>query len=173
MLQGKKVVMVIASGNFRDEEFQEPSVLLKSKGVEVTVACSKLEASRGMLGATVKPDILLADVKADDYDAVIFVGGSGAVEYFDDETAHNLVRTVVDSARVVGAICIAPSILANAGVLKGRQATAYPSETANLKAAGARFTGKPVTRDGKIITADGPRSARAFANRIVEALAGQ
>ena len=173
MLTGKKVVMVIASSNFRDEEFQEPFTVLQSRGVQVTVASSSLAPARGMLGATLKPDVLLDSVNAADYDAVIFVGGLGASEYFNSPSAHKLALDAASATKVIGAICIASSILANAGVLKGRQATSYPSESANLKAKGARFTGATVTRDGKIVTADGPRSARAFANRIVEALSGQ
>ena len=173
MLRNKRVVIVIASRNFRDEEFVEPRTLLLSRGAEVTVACSKPEPSRGTRGATVKPDVLLKAVRPVDYDAVVFVGGSGAAEYFNDATAHSLAQEMVGSGKVVGAICIAPSILANAGVLKGRQATCYPSEAENLKAKGARYTGAPVTRDGRIITADGPHSARGFAMRIAETLASQ
>ena len=66
MLRNKKVVIVIASRNFRDEEFVEPNTLLTSRGAEVTVACSKLEASRGTRGATVKPDVLRKAGKAAD-----------------------------------------------------------------------------------------------------------
>ncbi len=173
MLTGRKVLVVIASNDFRDEELGEPRLVLESRGARVTLCSSSLEASRGMLGTTVKPEVLLEEVVPGDYDAVIFVGGTGASEYFENPAAHRLARETAGAARVLGAICIAPSILANAGLLKGRQATAYPSEAGNLQDKGALFTGAPVTRDGKIITADGPRAARAFANRIVEALSGQ
>jgi protease I len=62
--------------------------------------------------------------------------------------------------------------LANAGLLKGVKATCYPSQEANLKDKGAHFTGLAVERDGLIITADGPKAAKAFGEKIAEALKG-
>jgi len=172
-LSGKKVVMIIASRNFRDEEFQEPYNLLKESGAEVTVASSSLETAHGMLGATAKPDILIGDINVADYDAVIFVGGSGSSEYFDDPTAHKIAQEAASSGKVLCAICIAPSTLANAGVLKGKKATAFASEAGNLRAKGANYTGAGVEIDGNIITADGPGSAAQFAKAIADALAAK
>jgi len=168
-IEGKEVVMIIASKNFRDEEYQEPRRALEDAGATVTVACSKLAASTGMLGATARPDILTSDVRTADYDAVIFVGGSGASEYFADPTAHAIAREAA-AGKVLGAICIAPSTLANAGVLSGKRATSWESEKGNLTERGATHTGKPVEVDGRIITADGPTSAAAFAEEIIAAL---
>lgn len=171
-LSGKRVVMVIARERFRDEELLEPSALLEEAGVMVTIASSSLEEATGMLGAHVKPDVLLTDVSADDYDAVVFVGGAGASGYFDDPTAHALARTADEQGKVLAAICIAPSTLANAGLLQGRRATCWSSEAANLKAKGAQYTGAPVERDGFIITGVGPQAAREFGQALVQALAG-
>ena len=126
-----------------------------------------------MLGARVKPQVLLSDVSAEDFDAVVFVGGSGASVYFDDPTAHALARAAADGRKVLAAICIAPSTLANAGLLAGKRATCWSSEAANLKAKGAHYTGSPVERDGLIITGQGPQAARQFASALVDALAGR
>jgi len=169
-LSGKKVVMIIASRNFRDEEFNEPYRLLKNSGAEVTIASSSLEQAVGMLGGTAKPEVLIGDVKAEDYDAVVFVGGSGSSEYFNNPTAHKIAQEAAAAGKVLCAICIAPSTLANAGVLNGKKATCFNSEAGNLKAKGADYTGSPVERDGNIITAQGPNAARDFAKAIAEAL---
>ena len=171
-LTGKKIVMIIARSNFRDEEFLVPKGILEKEGAEVKVASSSLDESRGMLGAVAKPDILVADVNASDYDAVIFVGGQGASEYWEDAKAHEIARSAADEGKVLGAICIAPVTLANAGVLKGKRATVFPSEAGKLSKKEAICTRAGVEIDGKIITADGPRSATEFGEAIVEALAG-
>ena len=81
VLSGKKVLMVIASSQFRDEEYQKPRALLEAAGAKVTVASSSLQESTGMLGMKVTPDILLKDARMEQFDAVVFVGGMGATEF--------------------------------------------------------------------------------------------
>ncbi|MBU1486563.1 DJ-1/PfpI family protein, partial [bacterium] len=106
-----------------------------------------------------------------DYDAVLFIGGGGSRQYFDDIDAHWIARQAVGEEKILGGICSAVSILANAGVLKGKRATAFSSEGPNLRAKGANYTGAAVEIDGKIITANGPQSATKFGQAILEALA--
>jgi protease I len=169
-LEDKKILMVIASNNFRDEEFRTPKKLFEEQGAKVTVASSELSISKGMLGMKVKPDILLDDVEVDNYHAVIFVGGSGASEYWDDSTAHYIAQRAYDKHKLVAAICIAPVTLANAGLLEGKRATVFSSEVSQLKAKGAHYTGKEVERDGRLITANGPQAAAKFGQAIIQAL---
>ncbi|MFH0762806.1 MAG: DJ-1/PfpI family protein [Candidatus Omnitrophota bacterium] len=166
----KKAVMIIAPENFRDEEFFEPKEVLEGCGVEVKVASINLDLAVGKLGAKVKPDILLEDVRAKDFDAVIFVGGTGSKIYFDDQQAHNLAREALKEGRIVAAICIAPLILARAGILKDRRATVFSSEEKELKELGAEYSGRPVEKDGFIITAAGPFAATEFGREIAKAL---
>ena len=170
-LEGKKILMIIASNGFRDEELQVPKGIFEREGAKVTLACSSLKQSKGMLGATAKPDVLIGDVKVEDYDAVIFVGGSGASEYWNDKKAHEIARATLEKGKLLGAICIAPVTLANAGVLQGKKATVYSSEAGKLGQKGAIYTGTGVEIDGSIITADGPQSAKEFGEAFVNALA--
>lgn len=167
---GKRAVMIIASNNFRDEELLQPKDVLEKNGVTVTVASSSLKESKGMLGAKVKPDILFTDIKVTDYDAVVFVGGSGANEYWDNTTAHKIVNDAHNAKKIVGAICIAPVTLAKAGLLKNKRATTYSSTVNEIKAAGANYTGSDVEKDGNIITASGPAAAHKFGEALVKAL---
>ncbi len=169
-LANKKILMVIASQNFRDEEFSVPKKLFEGQGAQVTVASSKLSVSKGMLGMKVKPDILLDDVLPEDYHAVVFVGGSGASEYWDDPIAHHIAQTAFDEGRIVAAICIAPVTLGNTGLLKDKKATVFSSEVSQLKDMGAKYTGKDVERDGQIITANAPPAAARFGQVIIKAL---
>lgn len=167
---GKKVLMVIAPKNFRDEELFHTKEELESSGTTVKVASTSMEPATGMFGGGATPDLKIDDADIGEYDAVVFVGGSGSSVYFNDPRAHAIAREAYEDGKIVGAICIAPSTLANAGILEGKKVTSYPSERNNLKAKGAIYTGKPVEKDGNLITADGPRSARDFGRRIAESL---
>ncbi len=167
---GMKVVMIIAEKNFRDEELLEPKKILKEKGVGVTLASTTLRSATGMFGAKATPDILLSELKVDEYDAIIFVGGGGASQYWNDSTAHNIAREAVQKNKILCAICIAPVTLANAGVLSGNKATVWESERAKLEAKGVTYTGKPVEIADKIITASGPQAAEEFGRVIARAL---
>ncbi|HBG61676.1 MAG TPA: DJ-1 family protein [Candidatus Omnitrophica bacterium] len=164
---GKKAVFIIASENFQDDEFAQPLAVLEDNGVSVTVASTTTEEVTGMNGAKTTPDVLLSTIKADDFDAVVFIGGSGAAQYIDDPMAHKLAQDAIEQNKVLGAICLAPRILASAGVLTGKNATVYPTEGEKLKEAGVNYTANPVEQDGNIITADGPSSAKEFGEALV------
>ncbi|MDI6916353.1 MAG: DJ-1/PfpI family protein [Thermoplasmatales archaeon] len=168
---GKRVLMIIAHSNFRDEELLETKKVLEDAGCTVRVASTDTVPARGMFGAFVKPDMTLDRVTVDNYDAVIFVGGSGAEVYFNNPTAHLLAREAWEKKKVLGAICIAPCILANAGLLKGKTATVWDGRYVEiLTKKGASYTGRNVEIDGKIVTANGPESAEEFGKAIVKAL---
>lgn len=166
----KKVLMVIASSQFRDEEYQKPRALLEKAGIQVTVASSSLNEATGMLGLKVKPDILLQGARMEDYDAVVFVGGMGATEYWENPTAHALAKKAYDSGKVTSAICLAPMTLANAGLLKGRKATIWKDAVGDFKTKGVVYTGKLVEKDGTLITGSGPDAAEDFGKALLEAL---
>ena len=162
--------MVIASKDFRDEEYLVPRKLLEAAGAKVTVASSKLGPARGMLGAIATPDLLLKDAKSADFDAIVFVGGSGAKEYWSDAIAHALAVEFHAKGKPTSAICIAPVTLANAGLLKGKAITAWPDVVARIVEKGAVKKSQGCVADGNIITADGPESAEAFGRALVAAL---
>lgn len=171
--RAKQAVFIIAHQDFRDEELLTPRRMLEEAGVKLTVASSALTPARGMLGATVEPDLLVKEVKPAEYDAVIYVGGVGAQEYWDDKQAQEIARQAVAQSKVLGAICLAPVTLANAGVLNGKRATVWPSEGGRLTAKGARYTGNEVEAEGRIITASGPEAAEEFGRALLDALKGQ
>ncbi len=169
-LKGKEIVMIIASSKFRDEEFKIPYDLFRAEGAKVVIASSSLRESVGMLGTKLRPEKLISQIDIGSFDALILVGGIGATEYWNNKTVHRLLREAFNKGKVIGAICISPVTLANAGILKEKRATVWPTEASRLRAKGAIYTGKGVERDGDIITANGPKSASAFANKIIEAL---
>jgi len=174
-LKGKKVLMVIAARDFQDTELSVTRQKIEEAGASVTVASTKVGTISGMLGGTASAEVLLKDVTAAPYAAVVFIGGSGTKALFDDADAHRLARNGVAEKKVVGAICIAPCILAKAGVLKDRRATVWAGKefVDILKANGARVRKQSVVGDGKIVTGNGPKAAEKFGARIVRVLSAK
>jgi len=166
----KKVLFIIAPADFRDEEYLYPREILEEEGINVSVASKSLDEAYGMLGARVEPDLLLSEVEVDEYDGIVFIGGIGAKLYWNDGEALRICQEAVSEGKILAAICIAPVILAYAGVLEGVKATVWPSEKDRLVKSGAIYTGRKVEVDGKIITANGPNAASDFGNKILEIL---
>ena len=98
-LTGVTVLMVIASRDFRDEEYFEPAQALAHVKAGVAIASSSKGMAKGMLGREVPVDLLLRDVDLSKYEAVIFVGGSGAKEYFDAQEAKEKEKTMSKKRR--------------------------------------------------------------------------
>ena len=170
----KKVLMIVAPEKFRDEEFLEPKNVFEQNGITVYVASKEVKEAKGVFGTSAEVDTDIADVKTENYDAIVFVGGSGSSIYFEDQTALNIAKESYEKGKIVGAICIAPGILANSGILKGKKATIFDSGDGQfsemLKKNGAEYTGSDVEQDGNVITANGPHAAEKFGKKIVEAL---
>ncbi len=166
----KHAVMIIAKKIFRDEELLETQEELEKAGVKTTIASSSAGACIGKLGAEVEAEISVSDIEIKDYDAVVFVGGNGAEEYYDDHKALTAARDAAAEGKTVAAICIAPRILANAGLLEGIQATCYESEAENIAKLGAEFIETDVVVDGKIITGSGPGASRRFGKAIAKSV---
>lgn len=173
IIKRKKAVLIIASNNFRDEELFETKRVLDQAGIDTVIASTRTAVLKGMLGGRARAEILVGNIVVDDYDAVIFVGGLGAKQYFQSPVALNIAQEAVDKKKVLAAICVAPTVLANAGVLTGVRATSFLSERAKLLKAGAQYTGAPVERDGLIITGSGPDASIQFGRAIAETLAGR
>lgn len=129
----RNVVLVVAEKQFRDEEYQIPKDILTKAGFNVITASTTMDQVVGTYGLEALPDILFKDVKVKELDALIFVGGGGSSQYFDNPLAHDLAKSALDQGKIVGAICIAPVILANAGLLDGKRAAVYPDGADTLK----------------------------------------
>jgi protease I len=165
-----RILMVVAPERFRDEELFDTRAVLEANGHDVVVASTRLGECPGSRGGHVRPDALLAALRCQDFDAVVFVGGGGCKLLWRDDDALRLARDAASDAKVLGAICLAPVILANAGVLEGRSATVAGTEAKTLEACGATYTGPGVTVDGRIVTANGPKSSTLFGQQIAELL---
>ena len=140
-----KILMVTAPNNFRDEELFIPKEKFENAGHEVVIASNKVGVCKGTLSGEISSDMLLKDVNVDDFQAVVFVGGTGSDVFFNDENALKIAREADKKGKVLSAICIAPMVLANAGVLTGKKATVWSGESENLKSKSVIYTGESVT----------------------------
>lgn len=148
--------------------------LLRRAGVEVVSAgleAGPVTASRGVV---LLPDVVLDDVLERSFDMIVLPGGLPGADHLDnDERIHALLRRQSESGAYTAAICAAPKVLANAGVLDGKSATSYPGFLDKMGLATVNVLEQPVVTDGKVITSRGPGTAMDFALQLIETLEGK
>jgi protease I len=126
-----------------------------------------------MLGAKTTATLSFDDIDPKQYEGLVIIGGAGSQAHL---WGHELLIPIVNifhqHGKVVAAICLAPVVLAQAGILKGKKATYFenPASFREMRIGSAVVTNAPVVRDGRIITANGPAASKAFADEIVHAL---
>jgi protease I len=169
-LDDRTVLFVIPPARFKDIELKTPRAFLERKKCNIKVASSQGKASFGMDGFQARPDLTLAEIDLNNYDGLIFVGGMGTRDYWDDAVVHDIAKRAVAAGKVVGATSTAPVILARAGLLDGKDATCYFSETKQITAHGARYTAAAVAVDGNIITCKGPEAVDQFSMAFIKYL---
>jgi protease I len=169
----KKVLLIVPGVNFNDEELFETRRVLKQAGFESVIASSKIGPLQGMFGALAASEMTLDKVRVEDFDAFVFLDGSGTAEFFTNRSALDIARQAVAAGKVIAAITVAPAILANAGVLRGVRATGYITQRETIQKGGAQYTGAPVERDGLIITASDSSAVVSFVQTVVAVLEGK
>ena len=165
----KRALIIIAQQGFQDKEYEGTRAGLESAGYEITVASTIVGECRGKFGDLEVSKIALWNIDVFEFDTIVFIGGPGAAPLADNEDAKRIARDAVRFKKKLGAICIAPTILARAGVLKGKRATVWDSggaQAALLALEGASYTGDFVTVDGDIVTANGPAAAEEFGRAL-------
>ncbi len=174
-LENKKIAMIIAFRDFQDEEYFVPKNILEIANAEVKTVSTEFGTAIGVQGGEAEIDLPLGGLKISDFDAILFIGGPGALNYLDNEISYKIAQDAVSKKKVLGAICIAPTILAKAGVLSEKKATVWSSildrePVKVLEKNGAVYQEEPVVVDGNIITANGPEAALEFGEELVEML---
>ena len=148
--------------------------LLRRAGVEVVAAGLDDGLVRCSRGTVLMPDTTLDDVLDQSFDMIVLPGGlPGADHLNDDPRIQRLLRDMAEQGRFTAAICAAPKVLASAGLLDGREATAYPGVLTAVEQPSIQVLDRPVVRDGQIITSRGPGTAMDFALELIEALEGR
>lgn len=164
--------MILAADNFRDTEYITPRTFFEREGFEITTTSSN-PFSFGRFGYRVDHEKMLPEFSAKDFDAVLFVGGGGALKFKENTDAQRLAQECLDNQKILGAICAAPRNLLDWGILKGKKCTGHDwdGELENLcKKNGAIYQNIPCVVDGNIITADGTDSVEEWAHTIINLL---
>lgn len=170
----KKALLIIAANGFQDKELKDVRDALITAGFAVELASSQKGPCTGKFGSTEEALYGFEEIDLGNFDRVCFIGGPGAVVMADDAIAQHLTRSVVRSGKPLGAICIAPTILAKGGVLKGRKATVWDDGKGTqidlLERCGAEYVNAPVVIDGLIVTGNGPEAAEEFGKAFIREL---
>jgi 4-methyl-5(b-hydroxyethyl)-thiazole monophosphate biosynthesis len=166
----KRVLVPLAEG-FEEIEAVTIIDVLRRAGLRVDVAALGGKRVTGSHGIAVESDMSIDDARAVDYDLIALPGGMpGTLHLREDPRVLRLVREIEAADRHVAAVCAAPSVLAEAGVLESRHATVHPSAASFLS--GAKLEDARVVRDGKIVTGKAAGTAMEFAFALVEQLLG-
>lgn len=148
--------------------------LLRRAGIRVVTAgldAGPVTASRGVV---LVPDTTLDAALQEDFDMVVLPGGSPGTENLDqDPRVRELLKKMANSGKFTAAICAAPKVLANAGLLAGKRATSYPGVLDQMNLPNVELESAPVVKDGKVITSRGPGTAMDFALELIETLVGR
>ena len=162
----QKALLIIAKTGFQDHELQGTRTALLDRGFDVLLASTEVGACNGKYGSVEQASVALKDVDVANYDRIAFIGGPGAGALAKDVEALRIARETVQTKKPLGAICIAPLILAKAGVLQRKRATVWDdgegTQKRILASAGAEVVDQSVVVDGFIVTANGPQSAMDF-----------
>ena len=164
-------LFIIAQNGYQYFEYETPKKILEQAGIKVTTASKEVGIAHGTMGSTTKVTLSLKEVNVSNFDIIVFVGGPGAPVYQTNQDALRIARETITSNKMLCAICIAPTILAVAGVLKGKKATVWnedKQQQAFIEKYGAIYTGNPTTTDGNIITCNGPAYVKEFGKAILE-----
>ncbi len=171
----KKIAIIVAFRNFRDEEYFIPKEIFEKAGIKVKTISDKSGIAIGAGGGDVMVDLLIDQLKPEDFDALILAGGPGAYKYIDDGNIHRIIREFFEIKKILGAICIAPLVFARSGILRQKKATVWSSVLDRkpikiLTQEGAFYEEKRVVADDNIVTADGPDASGEFAQKLVDLL---
>jgi protease I len=176
-LQGKRVAILAADGVER-VELEQPREAVQGAGANTEVLSlhmGEIQARNNDLDAagTFSVDRLVSDASVDEYDALLLPGGTVNPDKLRmDTSAVSFVRDFVNSGKPVGVICHGPWSLVEAGVVRGRTLTSWPSVRTDLRNAGANVIDEEVVMDGNITSSRSPNDLPAFCNAVVERFAG-
>ncbi len=168
-----KTIALLATNGFEDSELTKPLEAVREAGATVVIVSDSTDAIEGKNGTHVDVDKVVEDVHAEEFDGLLLPGGLANPDTMRmNDTAVNFVRAFFDVNKPVAAICHAPWLLAEAGVLEGRTLTSWPSLKTDLTNAGASWVDEEVVVDQNLVTSRKPDDLDAFCEKTIEVFAG-
>ena len=169
----KKTVAILATNGFEESELREPKKALEDAGAEVHIVSLESGEIKGWADGnwsnSYKVDKTLEDVSQKDYNALVLPGGQINPDVLrKNKSAVAFVKSFFENHKPVAAICHAPWLLAEAGVLKGRKITSYDSIKTDMINAGANWVDEEVVVDSGLVTSRSPKDLPAFNKKLVE-----
>jgi 4-methyl-5(b-hydroxyethyl)-thiazole monophosphate biosynthesis len=167
-----KTIFVFLADGFEEIEALTPVDVLRRAGLSVqTVSVMDEQVVKGAHGVPVMADKMFADVNPEDAEMILLPGGMpGATNLDAHEGLSKMILEFAKAKKDFAAICAAPLVLGNRGLLEGKNATCYPGFETYLQ--GAEYTAALVEKDDNFITGKGPGAAMEFAFAIVEKYCG-
>ena len=174
-IQGKRIA-ILATNGFEQSELEVPLQKLREAGAEVHVVSPEAGEITGWddkdWGRAIKVDAALSGAKAADYDALVLPGGQINPDLLRvDPEAIAFIKEFWTAGKVIGAICHAPLLLVEAGIIRGRKVTSYPSIQTDVKNAGGIWSDVEVVTDKGLVTSRKPDDLPAFCAKLVEEIA--
>jgi protein deglycase len=167
-------VLVPLAEGFEELEAITVIDLLRRADIEVTTAALTSSPVRGSHGIAVAADTSLEAVRDREFDMIVLPGGMpGAKHLGEDLRLRERLQRMAAQGRITAAICAAPSVLAQAGLLDGRRATSFPGFLDPARSPGLKLVEGAVVIDGPVITSRGPGTAMDFALALIERLRGR
>ena len=168
-------IMILATDGFEQSELEVPLKSLRDMGATVHVVSLEEGEITGWdkkdWGNAVPVDKVLADVAVSDYDALILPGGQINPDVLRvEKSALSFIHAFHDTGKPIAAICHAPWLLIETGIVRGRHATSYHSIRTDMENAGALWEDSETVRDGNIITARKPDDLEAFVRAVVDVI---
>ncbi len=166
-------ILIVATDGFEEWELFGPRDIFQKRGAEVVLASLKRDPIQATVhddpGKTIRPDLTIDEVNADDFDALILPGG---VRNPDQLRLHGnvieLIKAFDRQGKPIGAICHGPWLLVEADLLRGRTATSWPSIRTDLRNAGTDVIDQPAVTDGNIVTSRNPDDVEPFTNALID-----
>jgi protease I len=160
-------ILIIATDRFEESELFGPKQILEDKGATVELASLDTKPIQATVhddpGKTIRPDLTLAEVDPDAYDALILPGGVGNPDRLrTEQRAIDLIRAFDRAGKPIAAICHGPWLLVEADLLRGRTATSWPSIRTDLRNAGATVVDEAAVMSDHIVTSRNPDDVPAF-----------